>query len=220
MREKLGSLSCLVRPGEDSEKHVVLLHGFGADASDLFPLADILDPETKWNFIVPDAPLEIPVGPSWTGRAWFPISLRELEVGVDFTQIRPPGLEVAVSVVDELLFHLDSKKLVLGGFSQGAMVATEIAMSQPESIAGLILYSGVLLDEPGWKKKAAGLKGKPILQSHGMQDPVLPAAAAQKLHELLKGAGAEISFNGFNGQHEIPNVVLNRTREFLSKLNP
>jgi phospholipase/carboxylesterase len=162
--------------------------------------------------------LEVPIGPSWTGRAWFPISLRELEVGVDFTQIRPPGLDVAVSVVDELLFQLDSKKLVLGGFSQGAMVATEIAMAQPESLAGLIVYSGVLLDEPGWKKKAVGLKGKPILQSHGMQDPVLPVAAAQKLHELLKGAGAEISFNGFSGQHEIPNQVLTSTRDFLNKL--
>lgn len=216
MRKKIGSLECLVRPGEEG-KNVVFLHGFGADNADLYPLADYLDADGEWNFIFPNAPLEVPIGPHNMGRGWFPISLRELESGVDFTQIRPPGLDASAKAVEDLVFHLNSKTLVLGGFSQGAMIAAEVALADPNSVSGLVIYSGVMLDQPGWTKKASGLKGKPVLQSHGQHDPVLPIAAAQKLHELLKSAGADITFMPFGGQHEIPQSVLRKTQEFLKQ---
>src|SRR5690606_1756979 len=125
---KVGQLECRGREGENARQLVVLLHGFGADASDLAPLADLLDPDQRWSFYFPEAPLEVPIGPMWTGRGWFPISLRELETGVDFTKIRPPGLDLSRKLVSEMIFHLNPEKLVIGGFSQGAMVATDFAM--------------------------------------------------------------------------------------------
>ena len=218
MREQVGQLSCLKREGDRPGYNVVLLHGFGADAGDLFPLADFLDPDGNWTFYVPDAPLEVPIGPQWMGRGWFPISLRDLDAGVDFTQVRPPGLDKSAAAVSDLIFHLNSEKLVLGGFSQGAMISTEVALNQPEDIGGLILLSGALLDESGWKKKAAGLKGKKILQSHGQADAVIPFAASQRLSELLKGGGAELEWIPFGGGHEIPMPVLQRAKKFLESL--
>lgn len=215
MRKRIGQLECLVREGESQDKVVILLHGFGADASDLAPLADFLDPEGEWTFVFPEAPLEVPIGPMWTGRAWFPISQRDLEVGVDFTQIRPPGLDPSQKLVHELIFHLNPKTLVLGGFSQGAMVATDVAMHNSNDVHGLILYSGVLLDEGNWTTRAKELTGKPVLQSHGHQDTVLPFAAGQRLAELLKSAGAQSSFLAFGGAHEIPLPVLQKTKDFL-----
>lgn len=218
MREQVGKLSCLKRPGEEPGHNVVLLHGFGADASDLFPLCDFLDPEENWTFYVPDAPLEVPIGPHMMGRGWFPISLRDLEVGVDFTQIRPPGLDESANVVSDLIFHLNSKKLVLGGFSQGAMIATEITLNQPEDVQGLILLSGALLDEANWKKKSSALAGKKILQSHGQNDSVIPFEASRRLHELLKAGGAEIDWLPFGGAHEIPMPVLKKAKIFLENI--
>lgn len=206
------------RPGDDKKQNVILLHGFGADSSDLFPLADFLDPEGKWNFYFPQAPLEVPIGPMWTGRGWFPISVRELEEGIDFVRARPPGLDKASAMVYDLIFELNSDKLVLGGFSQGAMVSTEVAMNNATDIAGLLLLSGALLDQDNWGKKAANLKGKPFLQSHGAQDPVIPFPAAQKLYEVLKNAGAEGQLITFNGGHEIPVPVLQKSKDFLAKI--
>jgi len=218
MRELVGQLSCLKREGENPGHNVVLLHGFGADASDLFPLADFLDPDQNWTFYVPDAPLEVPIGPQWMGRGWFPIALRDLEAGVDFTKIRPPGLNESSHLVSDMIFHLNSKKLVLGGFSQGAMIATEIALNQPEDVSGLILLSGALLDEANWTRKAPGLKDKKILQSHGMQDTVIPFSASQRLNELLKAGGADIDWIPFGGAHEIPMPVLTKARAFLNSI--
>jgi phospholipase/carboxylesterase len=215
VRKKIGKLDCLIRSGEDDAKCVVLLHGFGADASDLFPLADVFDPDGKWRFIFPDAPLEVPIGPMWTGRGWFPIALRDLEAGIDFTQVRPPGLNESTALVGELLFELDAQKTVLGGFSQGAMVSVDTAFENAGSVSGLFLMSGALLDEQLWKKKAPSLKGVPFIQSHGMQDPVIPFSAGQRLYDLLKGAGLEGGFLSFQGAHEIPHIVLQKGRAFL-----
>ncbi|MGE4130577.1 MAG: alpha/beta hydrolase [Bdellovibrionales bacterium] len=218
MHKRIGQLNCLTRPGSSDGFHVVLLHGFGADAQDLAPLSQVLDPEESWNFTFPEAPLEVPIGPMWTGRGWFPISLRELEAGVDFTKIRPPGLDLSRKLLQELVFELNPTRLVVGGFSQGAMVATDYAMENPDDWQGLIIYSGVLLDQPGWSTKAKALKGKKILQSHGSSDAVLPISAADQLSKLLRGAGTEHQFIQFGGGHEIPMPVLQKTREFLSAI--
>lgn len=218
MHERIGQLDCIRREGENSDQVVVLLHGFGADASDLAPLADVLDSEGEWSFCFPEAPLEVPIGPGFMGRGWFPISLRDLEAGVDFTQIRPPGLDHSSKLVSELIFNLNAKKLVLGGFSQGAMVAVDVALSQPEDVAGLIIYSGVLLDEKNWTKEATTYKGKKFIQSHGMGDSVLPIRGAERLFRVLREAGADGQFLPFPGGHEIPMPIIRKTAEFLKKL--
>ena len=208
-----------MRPGESTEHHVLLLHGYGADANDLFPLADYLDPEGKWTFCVPNAPLEVPIGPGWTGRGWFPISLRDLEAGVDFTQIRPPGMNESAEKISEVIFELNSKNLVMAGFSQGAMLSTEVALNQPEDVQALVLFSGVLVDEPSWSKKASSWSGKKLLQSHGTSDAVLPIAAALRLFDMLKLAGAEGEFISFPGGHEIPPQVLQKSKKLLDSFS-
>jgi phospholipase/carboxylesterase len=200
------------------KKHVILLHGFGADAADLFPLADALDPDEQWNFMFPDAPLEVPIGPMWTGRGWFPISVRDLESGVDFTQVRPPGLNEATALISELVFNLNAEKLVLGGFSQGAMVSTNVAIENPTDVRGLVLLSGALLDEQMWRNRAPALKGLKFIQSHGTSDPVIPFSAAQRLYDLLKGAGLEGQFVSFSGGHEIPVPVVKKTADYLKTI--
>jgi phospholipase/carboxylesterase len=219
VRKNIGKLSCLIRPGEDTKKHAVLLHGFGADAADLFPLADVLDPDEQWNFMFPDAPLEVPIGPMWTGRGWFPISLRDLEAGIDFTQVRPPGLSESSAIISELVFNLNAENLVLGGFSQGAMVATNVALGNPTDIKGLMLLSGALLDEQGWKKKAPALKGVKFIQSHGAQDPVIPFSAGQRLFDLLRASGLDGQLVSFSGGHEIPGPVVKKAAEFLKTIS-
>jgi phospholipase/carboxylesterase len=198
---------------------VILLHGYGADAKDLSPLQEILDPDGHWSFVFPDAPLEVPISPFWTGRAWFPISLREIEAGVEMSSVRPPGLDQAKNIVKDLIFQADDGPVVLGGFSQGAMLSLQVALDEPTSVRGLILYSGVLVDGAVAKSKAAGLKGMPILQTHGRQDPVLPFRQAEVLRGFLQDAGANLEYWPFDGQHEIPVGALKRAKEMLARLH-
>lgn len=213
--ERVGKLQVLKVQGEQDDKAVVVLHGFGADASDLFPLHSVLDPDGQYNWYFPEAPLEVPIGPGFFGRAWFPISLRELETGLDFTNIRPPGMDSSSKLLLEMLKQVPEEQVVLGGFSQGAMLATEVALKHPELVKGLLIMSGTLLDEAEWTKLAVNAKGLKFLSSHGQRDPVLPYSGGQKLYEMFRKTGLEGKHIAFPGGHEIPQQVIAKAGEFI-----
>ncbi len=229
-RVRYGDLNCLQVDGGDApEVLVVTLHGYGAPGEDLVPIAgewtQVLGAEAeKVRFVFPAAlhsldSLGIP-----GGRAWWPLNMQRLLEAVearDISELRthePPGMDVAREAVSgavgEMLSELgsDTKKLVLGGFSQGAMLAMDVAargLSGPP--AGLFLYSGALLCEAAWKAAAMRLINTPTVQSHGSQDPILPFIGAEALYELLKVAGVPVEFHPFTGGHTLSVEALDAT---------
>lgn len=204
----------LVKNGKPGGVGIVFLHGYGASAADLFPLADELAWSGEQNWYFPDAPIEVPIGPGYFGRAWFPIPLRDLQVGVDYSNVTPPGLEKAAKHVNELLKTLPHDRFILGGFSQGAMLATHLVLTDPERFAGLAILSGTLVHANVWKKLAAA-KPRAFFQSHGEGDEVLPFAGAEKLHALLQEAGWNGTLHRFRGGHEIPMAVIRDLKSYL-----
>ena len=114
---------------------------------------------------------------------------------------------------------LPLSKIVLGGFSQGAMLTTDSALHLDENVAGLIVMSGTLLSEPEWQKRAPVHRGLRVLQSHGTQDPLLPFAAAEWLRDLLKSANLRVEFIPFRGGHQIPMEVFEGIATFLQGLS-
>lgn len=210
----------------EARRAIILLHGFGADCTDLASLSEAvdLDEDTAWFF--PNGPHEVPIGPHMMGRAWFPLRLAELqERGVDFTQEVPPGMEQAVANVAKAVMaicrthQLAYENVILGGFSQGAMIALAVAIQLAEAgnrIGGLTLFSGTLVAERALTERAKVLAGIRFLQSHGTLDFVLPFALAERLERVLVDAGLDGMLLPFRGGHEIPMPVL---REWQSWLN-
>src|SRR5437763_8486057 len=99
---------------------------------------------------------------------------------------------MVLKAVDEVLTQtgLPCSKLLLGGFSQGAMVTTDVALRLPERPAALAILSGTLLTEDVWRAKAKARAGLPIFQSHGRMDPILRFDAAERLRDLLTETGS------------------------------
>lgn len=209
----------LVKKGKPDGVGIVFLHGYGANGADLFSLADELSWSDRESWYFPDAPIEVPLGPHFSGRAWFPIPLRELQEGVDYSKSAPPGLDKAVNHVKKILATLPHQKLILGGFSQGAMLATEIVLSDPDRFLGLAILSGSLVHEESLKKAATKAKqvdkAFTVFQSHGVMDPVLPYEGAVRLNDLLNACGWEGSLLSFRGGHEIPASVLRELKSYL-----
>ena len=204
----------------------VILHGYGADMTDLAPLANVMDapPGTRWIF--PNGPLRIPMGPYWTGSAWFPIDVAALESAMsrgahrDMAEVAPPELPAAREAVLGLIAALGVplQRLVLGGFSQGAMLATDLALHLPITPAALLLWSGTLLQRELWQALAPKHAGLRFVQSHGRSDALLDYAAAERLHALLTGAGWRGRFVGFGGGHEIPDAAMDASRALLTEI--
>lgn len=204
---------------------VILFHGYGADCNDLFPLAEMFPVEKNWNWLFPQGPLEVPIGMGWTGRAWWNLDLEKMQQdslrGID----RDPGLENPPElplVREKVLKMIHDLKvpwsdIVLGGFSQGAMLAMDIAFHAKEKPKALIVLSSNLISKEKWKERSANLVGLPFYQSHGTNDSVLTYKNAQKLEGFLKTSGLNGKLSTFNGGHEIPQKVINEVGNFLNQ---
>lgn len=193
---------------------VVLMHGFGAGGDDLVDLAHVLRPPPSVRFLFPAAPLVL--DPDGDSRAWWMIDLARLEramaagVADDRSDEIPPGLAPARALISGLVDQLEAGggKIVLGGFSQGAMLALDVALHRARPLAGLALMSGTRINGAAWQAGLAQVQGVPTLLSHGKGDPLLPFAVARTLRDQLAGAGADLDWIEFAGGHEIPPPVV------------
>ncbi len=194
---------------------VVLLHGFGADADDLFPLAEVFDAPRRHRWIFPNAPYPITMfGPR--SRAWFPRAQAEIEAAatgayfqklrrLDPDTLRTSGDEVATFCGD---LGFAPERTVLGGFSQGSIVAIEAALHNRLRPAALVVLSGALIAEERWRGEMPPAVAQiPVLQTHGSLDEILPYSEGAALAELFKQSGAELRFHRFEGGHTIPSGI-------------
>ncbi len=215
---QLAGLTTRIVGPDDAKLTVVLLHGFGAPGDDLVALAQVLDARAR--FVFPEAPLSL--GPMYGGgRAWWQLDLirleREMRTGTLENRRAeiPDGLAEVRTQLSGVLDALGTGPIVIGGFSQGAMLALDVALHRATPPAGVVLLSGTLIAEPEWKPRYGTLAGVPVFQSHGRADPLLPFAAAEILRDELRAAGAIVDWHAFGGGHEIPHAVLAALNTFL-----
>lgn len=234
-----GGLDCVVVRSAEQEPQLalVLCHGFGASGEDLLGLAEPLlqligDRAEEIAVIFPAAVLSLDDRGLPGGRAWWWIDLDRLlnqptpETLREFRCDRPAGMSEATAMVCQLVsevqqqWNLQPSQIVLGGFSQGSMIATDAAMTMPEPPAGLIIYSGALICEAEWTERAARLAGTKIIQSHGRRDPILHISQGTALRDALTAAGCHPKYLEFNGFHEIHPAAITATAELLRNMLP
>lgn len=167
---------------------VVFLHGYGANGADLLGLADPLAehlPDTL--FIAPDAPERCAGAPM--GYQWFPIPW------IDGTSedVAATGMQMAVQDLDAFLDALMvdedvlPEQVALFGFSQGTMMALHVAPRREDEVAGVIGFSGRLLDPDLLADDV--ISRPPVLLIHGDQDDMVPPQSMPQAVEALQGAG-------------------------------
>jgi phospholipase/carboxylesterase len=217
-RVDIAGVECLEVIGNDSDVGIVFFHGYGANMHDLFPLWEMWHKD-KFNWYFPNGVQSLPMG-YYEGRAWFSIDVMELERSIregrarDMKSRIPPELDETLSVLERVVLELSKKHktLILGGFSQGAMCASHLAMKESLKIDGLVLLSGALLAEERFPKTA---KAIPFYQSHGSKDPILSIEGAKDLEQKLQSLNFKGKLQTFNGGHEIPASVIHEVRNFL-----
>lgn len=226
-RAKLGQLEVVLAGGPDRQGGgtgplVALLHGYGAPGEDLVPIARQLAVAPDVRFAFPAAPLSLEpnLPPDMSGRAWWHLDMAELQRAVmlgDWNALKtrvPAGLGVARAAVEGFVEALESElgvtrdRLILGGFSQGAMLATDFTLRAAKPPAGLAILSGSLICRDEWLPLMPARKGLPVVQSHGRSDPVLSYQLAEELRQELETAGLLVNFVPFAGGHGIPNGAL------------
>lgn len=232
-REHLAKLSVRIAGGTDGNGAgngpvAVFLHGYGAPGGDLAPLARELGSPHSLRYVFPEAPILLAQG-FVDSRAWWHIDweAREKQVReagmLDLSDEVPNGLDTARAQVNDLLEAIHERlgstpeTLILGGFSQGAMLACDVALRAEIPPRALVLMSPTLLCRQEWEPLAKQHAGLPVFMSHGTADPVLPYPMSEQLMRLLTGAGMRVEWVPHPGGHEIPRRVTQPLTAFLGR---
>ncbi|PJE33864.1 phospholipase [Pseudooceanicola lipolyticus] len=172
----------------ETRSAVVFLHGYGANGADLLGLADPLGehlPDTL--FVAPDAPETIPGMPF--GFQWFPIPWLD----GSSQEAAEQGMRAAVddlnAFLDALMVDEDllPEQVALFGFSQGTMMALQVAPRREDALAGVVGFSGRLLNPDLLPEEVQSRF--PVLLVHGDADDVVPPQSLPEAAEALQQAG-------------------------------
>lgn len=213
------------REGGGDGPLVVLMHGFGAPGTDLVGLWRVLDVPQEVRFAFPEAPHEIPG--MFGARAWWMLDLGRAERAMaegprSYASEVPPGMEAATAAVVEMLAALQTALevpnagLIVGGFSQGSMVACNAAFTRGVSPAALVILSGTPVNLTAWEAGMQDRSQPAVFQSHGRKDPLLSFDAAEQLRDTMQRHGLRVRWSPFRGGHEIPQSVLDGLSGFIS----
>ena len=185
---------------------LVLLHGYGSNKEDLFGL----QPYFKGiNLVCFQAPIDMEMG----GYAWYPIDWNNGAKIINSEEVASAKSLVLDAVNQWTSSNQISGRLVLGGFSQGAILSTAVYASGFKA-DGFVFLSGYAL--PEWQHLLSSFRSKtPVFQSHGTADPVIPFEWAQATAELL-AVNPNYNFHEYAMGHNLNMPCIAKLQEFLN----
>jgi phospholipase/carboxylesterase len=184
---------------------VVWLHGLGADGHDFEPIVPELDlPQgCAIRFIFPHAPkIPVTINGGLPMPAWYDILAMSLEREVDELQLRASALSIQALIEQQIAQGIDSRRIVLAGFSQGGAVAYEAALSYHEPLGGLIAMSTYLATADSLERHDVN-QYLPVQILHGSRDGVVPELLGERACQQLQQWGFVPEYHSYPMEHSV-----------------
>lgn len=191
--------------GQPASACVILLHGLGADGHDFEPLVPALNLPAGLavRFMLPHAPrLPVTINGGMVMPAWYDILEMNLGRRVDETQLRASASRVHELVDAQIAAGIDSRRIILAGFSQGGAVAYEAALTCPQPLGGLLALSSYFATADTITPHEAN-RELAIEVHHGSFDPVVPEALGQAGAERARAMGYEVGYRRYPMEHSL-----------------
>jgi phospholipase/carboxylesterase len=202
-------------PGVAHPWLLVLMHGVGSNEEDLFGLADFVP--APFHVISLRAPFVL--GPG--SYAWFEFSIesdgsRHIDSGQEARSRAAVARTVQAAGAQ---LGVPPDRTVLGGFSQGGIMALSLLRTRPDLMQGAMVMHGRLLPEVDTLEgPPEALQGKALWVSHGQQDGVIPLASAQAIRDWATARPLALRYREFPGAHEIRLEELQAAMGWLDQL--
>ena len=201
-----------MRPGLDfvhefvpgsSRRTLLLLHGTGGNERDLIFLGRELDPTAA--FLSPRGKVL---------ENGMPRFFRRLAEGIfDEEDLKRRTHELA-DFVGAAAKHYEfaADQVVAVGYSNGANIAASLLLLRPETLRAAILFRAMV---PLVPEKLPDLSLLRVWIGAGNQDPIIPTSETQRLVELLRAAGADVTIRFFDAGHNLTNDEIEIARDWL-----
>ena len=194
---------------------IILMHGFGSHMGDLAGLAPAIS-QTDYVYAFPNAPIHMEMGFGAEGYAWTSLSEGDRAKLAKLSEIKLNGFFKEVFH----LYHIEPGTVVLGGFSQGGMMAYRVGMARPRTFKGLAILSSILREDDQLLGCVDSEAGQSIFISHGTQDTIISVEDGRKSASLLEARGYTPEYREYEIGHEISTEVLSDLRRWLSRILP
>jgi phospholipase/carboxylesterase len=193
---------------------VVLLHGYGAHMGDLAGLTPTID-RRSYVYALPNAPIPLDLGYGAAGYGWS----EPLDGGFDEDGSAEAQVEEFVDEVMKL-YQVAPGNIVLGGFSQGGMMAYRHALPRPEVFRGLVALSAQIPDLDDMQALLPPRRDQPVFISHGALDTLIPVEAGRGSCSFLEANGYKPELHEYEMAHQITAEVVSDLAAWLKRVLP
>ncbi len=206
------------KPAQVTKKTPVLimLHGYGSNETDLFDISKSID--ERYIVFSLRAPYVLKDG----GYSWYDLQfLPQQQFTYNYKEAKESRKKILSFISNACkAYNVDSSQVILMGYSQGTIMAYDLALSSPTKIKGVVALSGLLLEETKAIKtdwtKAVNVK---FFIAHGYSDNVIKIAEADKVNAFLKSKKViDVTYKNYEMPHAIMGNELNDIKKWLKKV--
>ena len=194
---------------------VILLHGFGSHMSDLARLSSTIGAH-GYVYVCPNAPI--------------PLTLEYGDAGFAWTRIGEEGGDAAGLDAEKKLhsfiqdvtnrYHVQTEEMILGGFSQGGMMAYRLGLTNPDIFRGIAVLSGRLPNPDSLLARLPKRRTQAIFITHGIADTIIPVGEARQARELLESQGYVTEYQEYASGHEVSQDLVATLSNWIRRILP
>lgn len=212
------SLQYVVRESNDrtaKSPMLLLLHGHGSNEDDLFSLGKKIP--SNWNLVSVRGPYEL----AKNSYCWYDVKMLNGKIAVNIEQKLESRSKLLQLITDlTKKYNINTSKIIVAGFSQGANMAQALGLSEPSLVSGFGVFSGRFVDEfIPYINYTNELKKSKAFISYGSSDTMLPKTYVEDHVNKLKGLGVEVSYCEDSNGHSISTKQWNEFSKWLLYFN-
>lgn len=185
---------------------VILIHGRDRDPADIIQMTEVL-PREGVTYLAPQA----------AGYSWYP---DQFQAPVESNE---PGRSSALEAVDDTLRQANNEgiptdRTIILGFSQGACIASEYVVENPERYGGVACLSGGIMGETADPDDYSGdIDETPVLLGSAVDDPYMPEQRVHETADVFEALNGDVIKRLYDGDdHTINEDELDVVEEMLS----
>jgi len=194
-----------IEPETSANASVIWLHGLGANGHDLEPIVPELglSKSAAIRFIFPHAPsMPVTINNGHIMPAWYDILEMSSASEVDEKGIMKSANAVHALIDREIERGIDSRKILIAGFSQGGVIGFQAAMTYPAPLAGLLALSAHFATYQSMVANPAN-NSLAIQIYHGTMDPVVAEQLGQQSYKKLLEMGYAADYKTYPMEHSV-----------------
>jgi phospholipase/carboxylesterase len=209
-----------IEPETPATASVIWLHGLGADGHDFEPIVPELNLPSSLSirFIFPHAPIRpISINNGEEMRAWYDFIPHSETAGGDDIELSTRQIEMFIN--REIERGVQSHRILLAGFSQGGVIALQVALRFETRLAGVLALSTYLYDYTRTEQERTDANlAIPIMMAHGTMDPMISIMRAATSRENLIRLGYDVRWFDYSMGHQVCLEEIEEISLFLQEL--